>query len=35
MEQLTTAQTLLTSFWPIWLSLVGFAAADLLGIGRE
>jgi hypothetical protein len=35
MEQFTAAQSLLTGFWPVWLSLLGFAAADLLGIGRE
>jgi hypothetical protein len=35
MEQLTLAQALLTAFWPVWVSLLGFATASLLGVGRE
>jgi hypothetical protein len=35
MENFTAAQALLTGFWPVWLSLLGFVAADCLGIGRD
>jgi len=35
MLDLTNLSPVLGAFWPVWLSLLGFAAADLLGIGRE